>query len=399
MTVQCQIAKGAGLGPKGLQGAVAFLGLGRGVGVEERHLLLGDGFTQQDADALALGEPALPQLDDLALGLGLVQTDPARRPAVGERQGAERIQKPRPGHRRQAPHRDDLEPAVAEPGRDAAERSASASQASRYHRRIRRGDWEGSRRDAVMQPGEQVRIVERGNLRQGVRQQVERSRRFPDEDGQGLAPVRAAAGQTVEQPALHAPRVVGRGQPGQGQAKICLECGIARLEPAPALLVEEPGDIQVEGTLGIGSGFAPARLHMQAPAGSEPLERIVEACPHRHQLVFGRGFQVRPPEPERRREGAVLVQDHAGRHESGPWQMIGEGGRASAMFFEKAHRALTRPGGQAGRGAGRSTSKNRRSARAAHRPIAWATAHHRRPSHQMRRARPSTTAIVPMAMA
>ena len=113
---QGQVAEGAALGPQGGQGPVAFLGLGRRIRIQERHLLPGDGLAQQDADALALGEPALPQLDDLTLGLGFVQADPACGPAVFERQGPQGVEQPGPGHRRQAPHRDHLEPAVAQPG-------------------------------------------------------------------------------------------------------------------------------------------------------------------------------------------------------------------------------------------------------------------------------------------
>lgn len=135
----------------------------------------------------------------------------------------------------------------------------------------------------------------------------------PSEGRQGLAPVLTAARQTVEQPALHAPRLVSWRQPGQRETKIRLERRICGFEPAAAHLVNQPGHVEIEVAFRIGGRRTALRLHMQTPAGSKALERIVEPGADGHQFVLGRGFQVGPAKAEGRQKGAVLVQDHAGR--------------------------------------------------------------------------------------
>ena len=158
-----------------------------------------------------------------------------------------------------------------------------------------------------MKPGEETGVVETADLRQTVRQQVEHRVRLPDEGVERHPPVGAVLGQTIEQPALQASGFVGGGQPGQGQPMIGLESRIGGLEAAAALLVEQPGDVEVEVALRIGRRPPTVRLDVQAPAGAQPAQGVVQARADRHQLLFGGGLQVRPAEAETRQEGAVLV--------------------------------------------------------------------------------------------
>ncbi|EGF94497.1 hypothetical protein BDIM_13210 [Brevundimonas diminuta ATCC 11568] len=137
---QGQVAEGAGVRAERRQGAVALLRLGHGVRIEKRRLLLGDRLAEQDADALAFGEPSLAQLDDLELGRGLVEGDPARRPAIGERQGAQRVQQAGPGGGGQAAHGHHLEPVVPQAGRRAARHRRVGQPGVEEHGRIGRLD-------------------------------------------------------------------------------------------------------------------------------------------------------------------------------------------------------------------------------------------------------------------
>jgi len=85
----------------------------------------------------AVGEPALAQLHDLRLGLDLVETQPARCPAVFERQGPQRIQQARPGRRRQAAQRHHLEPFAAQARGNPADQIVVGQPGIEEHRRFR----------------------------------------------------------------------------------------------------------------------------------------------------------------------------------------------------------------------------------------------------------------------
>ncbi|MNS26612.1 hypothetical protein D3C72_585410 [compost metagenome] len=249
---QGEVAEGAGLGAEHLQGAVALFRLGGGVGVDQGLLLAGNRLPQQGPYALSLGKPALAQPDDLPLGLRLVETDPARGPAIGEGQGPQPIQQAGPGRRRQAPHGHGPEPLIAEPGRRPTRQTGVGQPDVEKDRRIRRLHRMGFGRDAGVQPGQKGLVLQRGDFRQGVRQEIKGRIRLAPEARQGLAPALPGPGKPVEQPSLEPPRLIGRRQPGQGQPIVCFKGRLCGLEPVPSLGVDQPGRLRLELALGIG---------------------------------------------------------------------------------------------------------------------------------------------------
>ena len=213
---QGQVAEGAGLGAQHLQSPVALLRLGGGVGVDQGLFLVSDRLPQQGADALSLGKPALAKLDDLPLGFRLVEADPAGAPAIGNGQGPKTIQQAGPRRRRQAAHGHSPEPLIAEPGRGPARQAGVGQPDVEKDRRLQRPHRMGVGRDAGVQPGQQDRVFQRRDFRQGVRQEIKGRIRLAPEARQGLAPVLPGPGKAVEQPSLEPPRLVGPRQPGQG---------------------------------------------------------------------------------------------------------------------------------------------------------------------------------------
>ncbi|MDT4874166.1 hypothetical protein FQZ97_1094500 [compost metagenome] len=108
------------------------------------------------------------------------------------------------------------------------------------------------RRDAGVQPCQQGWIVQRRDLGQGLRQQIERRIRLAAERRQGLSPVLSGAPQPVKQPALRSPRFIGRRQPGQGQSIVCLEGRFGAVEKVTSFGVDQPRRLHVEIALRIG---------------------------------------------------------------------------------------------------------------------------------------------------
>lgn len=188
-----------------------------------------------------------------------------------------------------------------------------------------------------MQPGQDLRVVQHGDLRQGVGQQVDDLRRLAGEGVQGGAPVAACRIGAVEEDTLHPAGLVRRREPRQGRPIVGLVGRLTGFEERATLGVDQPGRGDLELAPGIGLGGSATRLDMQAPPAAQTLQGVVEPRANRHQLQVGGRLEIRTPEPQTAGEGAVLVQHHPGGDHGRPGQMIGQEGGPAAMFIQEAH--------------------------------------------------------------
>src|SRR3546814_6866356 len=76
--------------------------------------------------------------------------------------------------------------------------------------------------------------------------------------------------------------------------------------------------------VGIGQCLAAFGLEVQRPSRPETLEDIVRPRAGSDQFRLSRGFEIGAAKAERSLKAAILVENHAGRDQRGPRQMIGE---------------------------------------------------------------------------
>ena len=132
-------------------------------------------------------------------------------------------------------------------------------------------------------------------------------------------------------------RSVGRRHPGEGEVAVRLEMPACFLECCAAFLVDQPGGRVAPGTFGIGHRWPAVGLDMEGPAGSEAAKELVHARGDGNQFFRRRTFEVWTAISDRALQAAILVEDNAGRDQAGPFEMVGERGRAGAVFSEVQH--------------------------------------------------------------
>ena len=174
-------------------------------------------------------------------------------------------------------------------------------------RRLGHADTLAARRDAGMQVGQGLAVIEPFGLGHETFNKSEHSVGAVDETVEGGPPVGAVVGAILVEPGFSAGGIVGRRQPEQGQEIPALEMRAFFLELGPTFLIDQLG-----GGIGkIAERVAMGRLALgfdeDRPAGSEAPERIVEPRGHRDELGGRRGIEIRPTEFGRALERAVLV--------------------------------------------------------------------------------------------
>src|SRR3546814_3746943 len=87
-------------------------------------------------------------------------------------------------------------------------------------------------------------------------------------------------------------------------------------------LIHQPGSRIGEIAIGITLRFPSVRLEENRPARTEPFQNIVRARAGGNQFRFRCALKVWPAKTECALETAVLVEDHAGRDECGPGQVV-----------------------------------------------------------------------------
>ncbi|MCY1540731.1 hypothetical protein D9M68_763870 [compost metagenome] len=212
-------------------------------------------------------------------------------------------------------------------------------------RHFRRDDAVVPRRNSRTQVGQRFVVIEPVELRHHSHEQIEDTFGLRDKGREALAPVHAVGWCVlVQHPGRAGVRLFGW-QVLQREVVVALEVLTGLLERSPPLLVHQPRQRFGEVRVRIIRRRPTLSLDEQRPARAEPAQRVVQPRGGGHQLALRRAVQVRPTEARRALERAVLVQHHAGRHQAGPGQPVGEQGRALTVLGEVQHRGapLTRP--------------------------------------------------------
>ncbi len=319
-----QVAEGDLIAAQLLQGGISVGRLVAGVGINQRRLLLEDGFSQERDHVLALGKPLAAQAAEFLFCFGFVHADKARTPAVAEAQAVEVVQNPRPGRSRETSHRHHAQVLVAQRGRQAADQCAVSQQRVDVERHFGHAHAVASCRDGRVQIGQRFSVIEPGDFRHHAIEQVEDAIGFRDEGIEPATPVHAIAGRVLVEHLRGASTGFFRWQIGQRQVIAALEVVTRFLEGGAAFLVHEPGQRFGKVGMRIVRRRPAFGLDEQRPARPQPAQRVVEPCRRGDQLALRSAVQVRPAKARRALETAVLVQHHARRDQPGPGQPVGE---------------------------------------------------------------------------
>ncbi len=130
---------------------------------------------------------------------------------------------------------------AAEPRLEAAGQVLVGQDGVEMHRRLGHAHALAAGRDAGMQIGQRLGVIEPGGLGHEALDQRQHAIGAVDEAGERRAPVGAVARAALIEPGLGARGVLGRRQPDQRQEIPALEMRAFFLELRPALRVDEAG--------------------------------------------------------------------------------------------------------------------------------------------------------------
>ena len=148
------------IGAELLQRRVGVERLVGGVAVHQHRRLVGHHLLQDRHDRLALGEPLAADAAEHLGRVGLVEADRARRPAIGEGEPVEIVEQARPGLRREAHDGERAQMRAAEPRLEAAGQLLVGQDGVEMHRRLGHAHALAAGRDAGMQIGQRLGIIE-----------------------------------------------------------------------------------------------------------------------------------------------------------------------------------------------------------------------------------------------
>ena len=155
-----QIAEGDVVGAELLQRLVRIRRLVVGIGIDQCGLAVEHHLAQDGCDRLALSEPLPPQARQISCCLGLVERDPAGRPAVGEAQVVERIEQSGHGRVRESEHRQHAQVLIPELRLHATEQRRIAEDGVDVGWDRRHGNGLAFAGDGVVQVGQGLGIAE-----------------------------------------------------------------------------------------------------------------------------------------------------------------------------------------------------------------------------------------------
>ena len=173
------------------------------------------------------------------VGVGLVEADRARRPAIGEGEAIELVEQAGPGLRREAHDGERAQMRAAEPRLEAAGELLVDQDGVEMHRRLGHAHALAPGRDAGMQVGQRLAVIEPAGLGHEALDQREHAIGAIDEAGKRVAPIRRPSRAALIEPGLGARGVLGRRQPDEGQEVAALEMGAFLLELRAALGVDQ----------------------------------------------------------------------------------------------------------------------------------------------------------------
>ena len=251
--------------------------------------------------------------------VGLVEADGARRPAIGEGEPVEIVEQAGPGLRRKAHDGERAQMRAAKPRLEAAGQVLVDQDGVEMHRRLGHAHALAAGRDAGMQVGQRLGVIEPFGLGHEAFDQREHAVGAVDEAGEGRAPVGAVASPVLVEPGFGARGILGRRQPEQRQEIPALEMRAFLLELRAALGVDQPrggvGEIAHRD-----SGCAGWRCASMKIAQPEPRRR--SALLSRAVIATSSAgvaeFEVGPAKPRGALERAVLVEDDALRAPAPP---------------------------------------------------------------------------------
>ena len=309
------------------------------IAVGERHRLVHHHFAHQLGDGLALVEPLAANLRQRLGRRRLVERNEPGRPATGEILMVEGIENAGSGCVGKSQNGEGAQVPVAQHRFDPARQRRIDQQAVEIHRRLQQSDNVTTGRDAAVQEGQRLAIIERANLRHEACEQVLHPVGFGDEGAEVSAPVAILLGHIAfQQRALGAADLIGGRQIAERKMGSALEMlSPAAVEMTAPFLIDQPGGRIGERAVGIIHGFDPFGIEEKGPARSETPQRIVGTGTDRQQFDFGRAFKIRATKAQGSLEAAVLVKHDARRHQRCPWQMVGQPVGRAAIFLEVQH--------------------------------------------------------------
>ena len=208
--------------------------------------------------------------------VGLVEADRARRPAIGKGEPVELVEQARPGLRRKAHDGERAQMRAAEPRLEPAGEVLVDQDGVEMHRRLGHAHALAPGRDAGMQIGQRLGIIEPFGFGHEAFDQRQHPVGAVDEAGERRAPIGAVRRAALVEPGLGARGVLGRRQPEQRQEIPALEMSALLLELRPALGIDQRGGRVGKLAFGIAVRRLALRLDEDRPAGAEAAQRVVE---------------------------------------------------------------------------------------------------------------------------
>ena len=325
------------VGAEFLQREIGVHRLVGGVAIHQHRRLVGHHLLQDRHDRLALGEPLAADAPHHPGRVGLVETNGAGRPAIGESEAVQIIKEAWPGLGRETHDRQRAQVRPPEPGLQAAGQVFIGEDGVQMHRRFWDAHPMAAGRDAGVQIGEGLGVIQPLGLGHEALDQGQDPVRAIDEAGQGAAPIGSAPRAALVEPGLGPRGVLGRRQPDEGQEIPALEMRAFFFELRSAFGVHQAGDRIGKLRRGIAVRRLALRLDENRPAGTEAPQGIVEPGRDRHQFGRCRRIQIRSPEPRCPLKRPVLVEDDALTHQRRPGEEVGEALGLAAIFGEVEH--------------------------------------------------------------
>ena len=164
-----QIAEGDMVAAERLEREIGVHHLVVGIAVEQLGRLVVDHLAQHRGDRLALVEPLPAQLGQRLGGLGLVERDEARDPAIAEILMVEGVENPGPAEIGETEDGERAQMRIAQHRLQPAGERRVGQQPVQIDRRLRHRDGMAPRRDGAVEEGQGLGIVERPDLRHEAR--------------------------------------------------------------------------------------------------------------------------------------------------------------------------------------------------------------------------------------
>ena len=308
------------------------------IGVDERRCLVGHDLLEDSRDGLPLGEPLTAYARQQPGGVGLVEEDRPRRPAVSEGQTIEFVEQPRRGGSREAHDREHPQMAVAELRLQTARQGPVGQQSVEVHGHLRHAHALASSGNAGMEIGQGLPVVEPVALGHEAVEELQHPFGAIGEPGQNLTAIRSrgAAAAFIEK-ALGTGRFPGRRQIQKGQVIGRLVMRPLLLERGLALGVDQRRRRVRKPSRRVDTGRQPLGLDEEGPTRSKTTEDVVQPSSDADEFRRHCRVEIGAAETRGPLERAVLVQDDAGSDERCPRQKIGKAGGRVPVFGEIHH--------------------------------------------------------------